>query len=409
MWNRHSDGQLTLPTTTKERYMIPLAIPNIGELEGTYLQQCVDTNFVSSVGPFVDQLENGIAERHGGVKGVATSSGTAALHVGLLSLGVSAGDIVICPSFTFIASANAISHCHATPWLLDISADTWTLDPNQLRVALEQHTEASGKYRVHKISKQRIAAIMPVYTLGTPADMDAIGQIAQEFNIPVLADAAAAVGVSYKDRPLATVANLTAFSFNGNKTITSGGGGMLIGSDIEALARAKHLSTTARSSANYDYDTIGYNYRMTNIQAAVGCAQLERLDEFLARKRYIRAQYNKIIETLPGISPFPEIIDVASACWFSGFKIEGNIKTSTQRVCDYFSKQGIEARSFWKPVHLQTPYENVLSMNQSITEHTWSRIITLPCSTNITDDEIDKVSIAISNVTLRNVQNELTA
>jgi dTDP-4-amino-4,6-dideoxygalactose transaminase len=370
--------------------MIPLAIPNIGELEGTYLQQCVDTNFVSSVGPFVDHLENGIAERHGGVKGVATSSGTAALHVGLLSLGVSAGDIVICPSFTFIAPANAISHCHATPWLLDISADTWTLDPNQLRVALEQHTEASGKYRVHKVSKQRIAAIMPVYTLGTPADMEAVGQIAQEFNIPILADAAAAVGVSYKGQPLASVANLTAFSFNGNKTITSGGGGMLIGSDIEALARAKHLSTTARSSANYDYDTIGFNYRMTNIQAAVGCAQLERLDTFLDKKRHIRNTYNAAFENTPGLTLFPSVPGLESACWMSGLIIEESKTLSVASLCEKLATSGVEARPFWKPVHLQTPYQSALTFNATVSEELWSRIITLPCSTGLTDAEQQK-------------------
>ena len=372
--------------------MIPLAIPQVGEREARNLQACVDTNFVSSVGPFVDRFEREVAERHGAVGGVATSAGTTALHLGLVALGVEPGDLVICPAFTFIASANAIAHQHASPWLMDVTDARWTLDPAQLERALAEGTErrADGAV-IHRATGRRVAAVMPVYTLGTPADMASIGETARAHGLPILADAAAAIGIDHDGTPLAGLADLTAFSFNGNKTITSGGGGMLVGTDEALLKRARHLSTTARVSRDYDHDVVGFNYRMTNIQAAVGCAQMERLDDFLARKREVRGAYAQAFAGIEGVATFPEPEGGASACWFSGIVLDPERQPSVAEVCDGLRERGVEARPFWKPLHLQAPYAEAPREAMDVTDRTWSRIVTLPSGTGITDDELETV------------------
>ncbi len=378
--------------------MILLSIPNIGETEEAYLRECVRTNFVSSVGPFVDRFEIGVASLHGGTKGVATSAGTTALHVGLVALGVQPGDMVICPSFTFVATANAIAHQHAVPWLMDVNSGCWTLDPDVLEAELKTKTRRNGQTLVHMESGRKVAAIVPVYTLGTPASMERISAIAAEFQLPILADAAAAIGVTYKGQTLNDLADLTSFSFNGNKTITTGGGGMLIGKNAEALALARHLSTTARTSPDYDYDRVGYNYRMTNIQAAIGCAQLERLPSFLMRKRQVRDRYNDAFRNRRGITLFPQPQDLESACWFSGLVLDPVVQPPIKDICVALKADGIEARSFWKPLHEQKPYQHCPRSDLTVTESFWRNVITLPCSTMITDAELEKTVEAVDRI-----------
>jgi len=366
---------------------IPLAVPNVGEGEARNLQRCIDTTFVSSVGEFVTEFETRVATLSGTEKGVATGAGTLALHMALHCQGIGQGDLVILPSFTFIASANAVMHSGARPWLFDITRDSWTLDPQQVRAALETHSHVVDNVLRHKETGERIAAIMPVYTLGTPGDMEQLGAIGKDYNLPIIADAAAAIGVNYKDNPIGDVATLTCYSFNGNKTITCGGGGMVVGNDAELMARIKHVSTTARTSAAYEHDEVGYNYRMTNLQAAVGVAQLDRLQDFLNTKRRIRYNYDEAFKTISGISSFPFPKDRGSACWFSGFVVEDTHLPTPTEICAQLSKSNIEARVFWKPVHLQAPYADVPKVDQTITEDTWDRIVTLPCSTLLTETE----------------------
>ncbi|MDP7571158.1 MAG: aminotransferase class I/II-fold pyridoxal phosphate-dependent enzyme, partial [Myxococcota bacterium] len=202
--------------------MIPLAVPHLAGNEARYLRECVDTNFVSSVGPFVDRLETLVAECSGAAHAVATSSGTAGLHAALLAAGVSPGELVVVPAFTFIATANAVSHCGAVPWLLDITETDWTLDPEQLAGVFERETRRDGGSLVHVASGRRVAAVLPVHTLGAPADMDPILELARAQRVPVVADAAAALGSLYRGRPPGALgADLSVFSFNGNKTVTA--------------------------------------------------------------------------------------------------------------------------------------------------------------------------------------------
>ena len=379
--------------------MIPLAVPNLNGREREYLNQCIDTTFVSSVGSFVERLEALTAELSGTGYGVATSSGTTGLHLALTGYGVGRDDLVIIPSFTFIATANAVAHCGAMPWFMDIEPDTWTMDATQLERELTVKTEWQGERLIHKETGRRVAAIMPVYTLGNIPDMDWIRAIAKKYKLPLIADAAAAIGATYKGKKTGELADCTVFSFNGNKTVTAGGGGAVVGDDEAMMKRLKHLSTTARVSAEYDFDMVGFNYRMTNIQAAVGCAQLERADELVERKRQIRRMYREAFDGMKGISPIPKMTNGESACWFSGIVVESGNLEAMRRVCTELKQKGIEARTFWKPVHLQKPYEQALRADSlAITEGVWDKILTLPCSTTITDEELESVIKAVKEL-----------
>ena len=379
--------------------MIPLAVPNLNGREREYLNQCIDTTFVSSVGSFVERLEALTAELSGTGYGVATSSGTTGLHLALTGYGVGRDDLVIIPSFTFIATANAVAHCGAMPWFMDIEPDTWTMDATQLERELTVKTEWQGERLIHKETGRRVAAIMPVYTLGNIPDMDWIRAIAKKYKLPLIADAAAAIGATYKGKKTGELADCTVFSFNGNKTVTAGGGGAVVGDDEAMMKRLKHLSTTARVSAEYDFDMVGFNYRMTNIQAAVGCAQLERADELVERKRQIRRMYREAFDGMKGISPIPKMTNGESACRFSGIVVESGNLEAMRRVCTELKQKGIEARTFWKPVHLQKPYEQALRADSlAITEGVWDKILTLPCSTTITDEELESVIKAVKEL-----------
>ncbi len=375
--------------------MIPLAIPNLAGNEMKYVQECIATNFVSSVGPFVSRFEQMVASACGAACGVATSSGTTALHLALTTLGVSAGDLVIVPTFTFIASANAVSHTGAVPWLLDIDPESWTLSPDCLRRALQEKTARNADgILIHKQTQRRVAAILPVYTLGMPADMDAINAIAAEYGLPVVADAAAALGARYKGREIGGLAKMTAFSFNGNKTITCGGGGMIVSDDSELMTLAKHLSTTARVGAAYEHDRIGFNYRLTNIAAAIGCAQIEQLDGFVQVKRRIFHAYNSALMQISELDGFPEPEWAQSACWYAGAVVrQGDADVSLWRK--KLETRGVCAGSFWKPVHLQPAYTHAVAEPAPVAESLWGRVMTLPCSTNLSLDEQQRVIDAL--------------
>jgi aminotransferase in exopolysaccharide biosynthesis len=367
--------------------MIPLAIPYLSGNESKYLQQCVETNFVSSVGPFVDRFESMVAEAAGAKYCAATSSGTTGLHAALTAIGVKPGDLVILPSFTFIASANAIAHCGASPWLFDVSKESWSLDPELLRVVLGKETERRGEFLIHKKTNRQVKAIMPVYTLGTPADMNQISEIAKEYNLPIVADAAAALGSTYRGKNIGDFADLTVFSFNGNKTVTAGGGGGVVGNDKELVQLVHHLTTTARIGNDYTHDRIGFNYRMTNLQAAVGCAQLENLDVFVEAKRRIRNTYNSELGSIAGIGFFPSPKWAKSACWFSGIILEDQGYPEVSIFCKKMNDKGIGVRTFWKPIHLQIPFENAPKTITPVADSVWSRILTLPSSVNLSDTD----------------------
>lgn len=269
--------------------MIPHCIPNLCGNEKKYLENCINTGFVSSVGTYVTEFEEMVARLSGAEGAVACSSGTSAIHASLITLGVSVNDLVIVPSFTFIASANAISYCGATPWFIDISEDSWTISISNLRSELDKNTYRKDGSLYHRLTNQKVAAILPVHVLGIPADIHELEKLSRHYQIPVVADSAAALGASYKGSKIAdNNLDISTFSFNGNKTFTCGGGGAIVSKDKDLLKKLKHITTTAKVGEDYTFDQVGYNYRLTNLQAAVGLAQLENFNSFLSKKKMIR-------------------------------------------------------------------------------------------------------------------------
>ena len=379
--------------------MIPLAVPNLTGRESEYLQECIETTFVSSVGPFVTRFEKMVAEAAGSSIATATSAGTAGLHAALVAVGVGQNDLVVLPNFTFIASANAIAYCGASPWLLDVTTESWTLDPVLLAEQLATETHQKNDSLIHKATGRRVAAVMPVYTLGMPANMDAIVKIANDYNLPVIADGAAALGATYKGRLSGNLgADLTIYSFNGNKTVTAGGGGAVVGKKVDLVKLVRHLTTTAKVGESYHHDRIGFNYRMTNIAAAVGCAQMELLEKFVGVKRKIQKLYNEALENLPGVGVFPQPNWAEGTRWLSGI-IMANVE-SAETLRFKLKENSIDARPFWKPIHLQPMFINSPATAQPVSSEIWSRIVTLPCSTGLKESEQAKVIETIRNSSL---------
>lgn len=373
--------------------MIPLCVPNVSGNEGKYLAECVSSTFVSTIGPFVTRFEKMVGDAAGTAGAVATSAGTTALHAALIAVGVQRDDLVICPSLTFIASANAISHAGATPWLFDVDAMSWTLDPVLLARELGERTERRDGGLFHIETGRRVSAIVPVFTLGIPADMDAIMATARAHGLKVVVDGAAALGAFYKGKLSGALgADLTMYSFNGNKTTTAGGGGAVAGDDEDLLAHFRHLTTTGRVGSDYDHDVIAFNYRMTNLQAAVGCAQMERLDEFVAAKRRIALRYEDAFRGLNGIDRFPDPEWAVSPAWFSGFVFHGDCAgEKSSKIRAHLRENGIDARPFWKPMHDQRPYAPAPRTAMPVTDALWPGVVTLPCSTHLTTADQNKV------------------
>lgn len=382
---------MTGAVTDKKR-ILSLAEPVLEGNEARYLQDCVVTNFVSSVGPFVSQFETSVAQSAGAERCVSVSSGTTALHLALTVMGVMRDDLVIVPSYTFIASANAISHCGAMPWLFDIGSHDWALDPVLLRVTLESETTRTAAGLIHTQTGRRVSAILPVYTLGVPVDIDAIMAVADDFALPVIADAAAAHGATYKGRPLGQFGpKLSVLSFNGNKTVTAGAGGCIVGNDEKLMARVFHLATTARVGRNYDHDQVGFNYRLSNLNAAVGLAQMERFADLAAAKRRIRQTYDRAFADLDDVMPFPRPEWAQDNCWLSGFlarKESAHLKQELAAV-------GVEIREFWKPMHLQAPYLQAPRTSMQVSDSIWRRVKILPSSSNLSPADQSRVIDAV--------------
>jgi perosamine synthetase len=380
--------------------MIPLAVPNLVGNEARYLQDCVDSTFVSSVGPFVDRFEREVGDAAGTVlPAVATSAGTTALHASLVATGVGPDDLVLLPSFTFVASANAIAHCGASPWLVDVTADSWTMDVVLLRYLLTSECLWDGQTLRRNACGRRVAAVVPVHVLGLPADMDAIVAVAREYRLKVVADGAAALGARYKGRRVGQLgADLTIISFNGNKTVTAGGGGAVVGNDAELLNLVRHLTTTARIGSDYLHDRVGFNYRMTNLQAAVGCAQLEQLEKFVARKQHIRTFYDHAFAGIDGATSFPNLSDLDSECWFSGLLLDESRFPSLEHIRLALRDKGVDARPFWRPMHLQPAFAQAPHTDMPVSNAIWHRILTLPCSTGISDAELERVVSTVIEV-----------
>lgn len=378
--------------------MIPQAVPNLCGKEKEYLSDCIDSTFVSTVGPYVQRFEKHVCDAVKAEYGFATASGTSALHLGLLAVGVKSDDYVILPSFTFIASANAIKYCNAEPWLMDVDERSWTIDNKKLAHELETHTIVKNGFAFHKKTGRRVSAIMPVYTMGMPPDIDEVLAIANKYNIKVVFDAAAAIGSRYRKKPIGSFGDATCFSFNGNKTITTGGGGAIVSNNKDVIDLARHLGTTARRGPNYDHDYVGYNYRMTNLEAAVGCAQIENLNFFINKKNEINNYYKDNLSDYKKISFFPDNTWRDEVYWLSGILLEGYSNDEIKNIYSYLLSSDIQVREFWKPIHMQSPYVDSEKGELNVTESLWNKILILPSSTNIKEEELEYVTKKLRDV-----------
>jgi dTDP-4-amino-4,6-dideoxygalactose transaminase len=280
---------------------------------------------------------------------------------------------------------------------MDISPESWTLDPHQLRTALTNQTNRGPKGVVHKATGKRVAAVMSVYTLGHPAEMDEINRIAQEFDLPVVADAAAAIGSEYKGRAIGPEASVSVFSFNGNKTITSGGGGAVVTDEGDVAAKIRHLTTTARVSNDYLHDQVGYNYRMTNLQAAVGVAQLERATDLVTKRQQIARTYENELAAI-GVGFAPQAEWAVSSRWLSCAILPDGNQRPMPEIVDEFAAQQVQVRPFWRPMHEQPPYSSSIREPTPITDQLWRRALTLPSSSNLSTSDQDSVIAVFARI-----------
>ena len=375
--------------------MLLLSGPNMAGNEWKYVKDCLDTGWVSSVGAYVDQFEKMTAAFAGTRYAVATSSGTTALHICLLMTGVGAQDYVIAPNITFIATCNAIKYTGADPILIDTDAGSWQMDLNLLQSFLENETEQRNGFCHLKKDGRRIPVLMPVHVLGNICDMDRLMALAATHHLTVIEDSTEALGSFYKGKHAGSFGLLGTFSYNGNKIITTGGGGMIV-TDDEALAkRAKHLTTQAKSDPfEYRHDEIGYNYRLVNVAAAMGVAQMEQLPGFLARKLEIIALYKKELEGVGDIG-FQQVSDTVMPNWWLP-----TISTEKQReVLKVLNDHQMQSRPFWVPMN-QLPMfvENIFVQTNNVSDAVYQRCLSIPCSTNISNEEILAVCDKIKGV-----------
>ena len=370
---------------------IPLAVPNIGELERRYVLEAVDSGFVSSVGPFVSEFERRFAERVGARHAVACATGTAAIHIGLILLGVERGDEVFCSDFTFVGSINPIAYVGARPVLVDSETRTWNLDPDLLAGELDRRVEAGLPLP---------SAVEVVHVLGQPADMEPIVDACARHDIPVLEDAAESLGATwssgrYAGRHTGTVGGVGCFSFNGNKIATTGGGGMIVTDDDALAARARHLTTQAKvPDVGYLHDEVGFNYRLTNLAAGLGLAQLERLDEFVAAKHRIAARYDAAFVDLPLELP-PRVDGLDATYWLYSVLVPEADGRGRDEFLAHLNGLGVGARALWRPLHAQPPFASAPVLGGGVGDGLFARGLSLPCATELTDADQDRVIAAV--------------
>ena len=373
--------------------MIPLSLPNLAGEEWEYVKQCLDTGWISTAGSFVDRFEVEFAKYLEVDGAVSVVNGTAALHTALQLLGVETDDLVIMPNVTFVASANAISYLGASPLLIDIDINSWQMDLDLLESFLSTDCKLdSSKTLVHIETSRKISALMIVHVQGNICDMDRLLAICNDYNLPVLEDAAEALGTKYKGQYAGTLGDIGCFSFNGNKIMTTGGGGMIVSNNSEHLKRAKHITTTAKRDAlTYFHDEVGYNYRLVNILAALGIAQLEQLDGFIASKLDTASYYRDNLQGVGDIG-FQLVHDgVVSNEWL--FTIT---TSSMQELLVYLNANGVMSRPFWIPMNQLPMYKNNLYVNHcDVSARVHGSALSIPCSTSILKSDLEKVVATI--------------
>ncbi|MBP2668196.1 MAG: aminotransferase, syn family [Deltaproteobacteria bacterium] len=368
-----------------DRDFISLHEPRFAGNEWAYVKGCLDSGWVSSVGAFVDRFEGDLAAYTGVKRAVAMVNGTAALHICLMLAGVEAGDEVLVPALTFIATANAVAYCGAVPHFVDSEERTLGIDPARLGGYLTEAAELRRDGSHNRATGRRIKAVVPMHTFGHPVDLDPLLDVCQRFRIELIEDAAESIGTLYKGRHTGNWGRLSALSFNGNKIITTGGGGAILTNDEDLASRARHLTTTAKIPHRWEFahDRVGYNYRLPNINAALGCAQLEQLPGFLARKRRLAERYAAAFEGIAGLRFVSEPEFARSNYWLNTLLLDEEMATARDRLLALTNDAGIMTRPAWTLMHRLPMFSGCPRMDLSIAESLERRIINIPSSAEL--------------------------
>jgi perosamine synthetase len=365
----------------------PVALhePTFAGNEWLYLKECLDSTFVSSVGKFVDRFEADLAAFTGAEYAVAVVNGTAALHIAMQLAGVKSGDEVLIPALTFVATANAVTYCGATPHFADSEERTLGIDAAKLRDYLLRQTEKRNGLCVNRSTGNVIRALVPMHTFGHPADLEGLLSVAHDFNIVLVEDAAESLGSYYHDRHTGTFGLMGTLSFNGNKTITTGGGGAILTNDPELARRAKHLTTTAKVPHRWDYvhDEIGYNYRLPNINAALGCAQMEQLPSMLAAKRTLFQRYQEAFTTVAGVKLMAEPAQCRSNYWLQTLVLDHDQSDQRDALLQATNSAGIMTRPVWTLMHKLASFAQCPLMDLACAESLAQRLINIPSGSSL--------------------------
>ncbi|MFH1380011.1 MAG: LegC family aminotransferase [bacterium] len=377
------------------RYNIPLSVPEIKSNEWKYVKDCLDQGWVSSAGEYVDRFEKTLAGYVGSKHAVATVNGTSALHVSLVACGIIPDDEVIVPALTFIAPANVVSYCNAHPVLMDCDEQTLCMDVHKVVTFLSNECiQRTDGNTYNKATNRKIKAIIPVHVFGHPTDMDELVNICSKKNIDIIEDATESLGSVYKDIKTGSIGRIGCFSFNGNKIITTGGGGMAVTNDSRLASRLKHLTIQAnKDPLEYDHDEVGYNYRLSNIQAAMGIAQMEKIDEFIAIKRKHARLYKELLSGSKSYTLFWEMPWARSNFWFYTIRVAPETK---KPLMNFLLSKGIQVRSIWKLMQNLPMYQNCQSYKIEVADKIYNSCFNIPCSVNLTDDEIKFIAESIA-------------
>lgn len=378
------------------RRPIPNAAPHLGGNEWRYLKECLDTNWVSSAGPFVERFEREVAAYVGVEHAVATVTGTAALHVALLAAGVERDDEVLVPALTFVATANAVAYCGAHPVFMDSEERSWGIDADKVADFLECRCVVKDGRVVNRASGRTVRALLPVHLYGHPCDIGPLLELARRYPLAVVEDAAEALGARYRGRPAGADGLAGCLSFNGNKIITAGGGGMVLTRDRALAERVRGLTTQARASAlEFVHEEVAFNYRLTNLQAALGVAQLEQLDGFVEAKRRTAEFYGTALGALDGVRPFREAPWARSTYWMASVLVDERRAPDVRALIRALNGDGIQARPLWRPLNLQPAFRDAETYRLEVAERLYARGLSLPCSVGISQEERDAVVEAL--------------
>jgi perosamine synthetase len=381
---------------------IPLCVPELRGNEWKYVKECLDTNWVSSVGSFVDRFEDMLAGYVGSRHAIATVNGTAALHIALLVAGVQPDDEVLVPTLSFVAPANAIRYAGAWPVFMDAESRHWQMDPQKVADFLGKGCKPQGGSLVNRATGRRVKALLPVHILGQPCDMGPLLESARKYGLVVIEDATESLGARYKGDMVGRLGDIACFSFNGNKIITTGGGGMVVTGDQEWAERARYLTTQAKDDpVEYVHHEIGYNYRLTNVLAAMGVAQMEQLDEFIAKKRALAGVYAEAFRELEDLTLMVPQPDTDPTYWLYTVLLHGGTTLADRkRVISGLNEAGIGARPLWHTLHDLPPYRECPNFEIEHAVRLYERGISLPSSVGLAPDQQQRCIAAVKKLVL---------